>query len=498
MLYMEEKSYEKTQIDINDIFKITEYNVNTSNTDKYINTLSISKNLLYKNITTSKPGDFVHYYIPNVISNTLCDIIINESEKYALQNGWTTSRHKKYPTTDLQILSIPNIQTLVTNSIKYDVLPLIAEKYNVSKYLLELNDLFIVKYDANKQSELESHKDGSAFSFNILLNHPSEFEGGGTYINNDCENILVHNTKGGLIIHSGQCLHSGNKITNGKRYILVGFVNYLKTYSINERINNVKMFNANNFKISSPIMALLDDITKVSSKADFILDTSKDKFNVIEKFVYDITAFHLHRLGKSIHGNKKYYSEFWWRTLNVDKDKIIAHNFHYDKDEKEFFKSGKLIHPLLSTVTYLDNSIIPTVIVSDTDKIMLSFPLNNKHLSFNSECFHGVVKVFNSDKNELRKTLMINIWEDHIPRDIVLFKEDDIDQYSEKLFSKEISMVNLDEDINISNIKLSTDIISVLIENIKHNKHKINIEIFKNLIDFEKVNTINLYQMLNT
>ena len=54
---------------------------------------------------------YTYQYYPNIISNDICDFIINESEKYAENNksqenptGWTKSRHKNYPTTDLPIL----------------------------------------------------------------------------------------------------------------------------------------------------------------------------------------------------------------------------------------------------------------------------------------------------------------------------------------------------------------------------------------------------------
>ena len=504
---MLERSYDYDIIknNIDNLFKISEYKENIRDTDKYVDTLLMSKNILTNNVINT-PNKFIHYYIPDIVSNNLCDLIINESEKYALINGWTTTRHKNYPTTDIQVVNISNIQTFVFNLIKYDIFPLISEKYNVSKYLLDCNDIFVVKYDTSAQSELAYHKDGSMFSFNILLNHPSEFEGGGTYIQNENNSILVPNTKGGLILHSGQCLHSGNKITQGKRYILVGFVNYLKTYFINININTSlnnkeKIINSNNFSISSSIMPLLDDITRVSSNGTFLLDINKNNFNVIEKFVYDITLFHLKRLGKSINGDKKYYSEFWWRTLNINKDKIISHNFHHDKDETIYLENNKLIHPLMSTVTYFDNSKIPTIIINETNKILLSFPLNNKHLSFNSECYHGVVKVFDNipgmKENESRKTLMINIWEDHIPKKVDFFKENDINNGSNQLFCKENTIVNLDEDININYIKLSSDIISKLITNIKIGKHKLNMSIFNKLIDIDKIRTINMCELSN-
>ena len=66
------------------------------------------------------------------------------------------------------------------------------------------------------------------------MNHESEFEGGGTIFypinnNNDISNqTLVKIKKGSLLIHPGGLFHSGNKITKGKRYLLVGFANYFK------------------------------------------------------------------------------------------------------------------------------------------------------------------------------------------------------------------------------------------------------------------------------
>jgi predicted 2-oxoglutarate/Fe(II)-dependent dioxygenase YbiX len=161
------------------------------------------------------------------VNKNICDFIITESEKYAAVHSWTNNRHAHYPTTDIPVKRIKNIQVLVDNIVKYDILPLFEKYYNISKYFLEYNDLFIVKYDKNAQNKLEKHRDGSLFSFNVLLNDPNEFVGGGTIFEINGEDILVNNTKGGVVIHSGKLLHSGNEITEGKRYLLVGFIKYL-------------------------------------------------------------------------------------------------------------------------------------------------------------------------------------------------------------------------------------------------------------------------------
>lgn len=163
-------------------------------------------------------------------SDTLCEWIIDKSEEHAVKNGgWTKKRHKNYPTTDLPIKSIHSIYVPLFNLATINILPLIADHYKLNLYFLNIVDLFIIKYDIDGQDHLENHRDGSIISFNILLN--DEFEGGGTKIyhpNNEgnVTETLYTSKKGDLFIHPGKLLHSGNKITSGRRYILVGFVEF--------------------------------------------------------------------------------------------------------------------------------------------------------------------------------------------------------------------------------------------------------------------------------
>lgn len=167
------------------------------------------------------------------ISPDVCTWIISKSEDYAANNGgWTKKRHKHYPTTDLPVRSIQDLHIPLFNLTTINILPLISEYYKVNLYFLSICDLFIVKYEMGDQEHLEKHRDGSIISFNILLN--DEFEGGGTNIehttiNNRTENTLYTSKKGDLFIHPGRLIHGGNKITSGKRYILVGFIEFYKS-----------------------------------------------------------------------------------------------------------------------------------------------------------------------------------------------------------------------------------------------------------------------------
>lgn len=169
---------------------------------------------------------FLQRFIYNsVFSKNVCEWIISESETYASQNnGWTTHRHKEYPTTDLPVEKINSIFNFCLTSMN-DVIDKIKKSYCLPEYLFfNICDMFIVKYDAERQNSLEHHHDGSFFSINLLLNDPNEFEGGGTCFK---DGITVFLNQGDALVHSGKIIHSGNKITKGKRYLLVVFINIL-------------------------------------------------------------------------------------------------------------------------------------------------------------------------------------------------------------------------------------------------------------------------------
>ena len=152
----------------------------------------------------------------------MCVYIINESEKYATNNGgWTTMRHKNYPTTDLQLDKIPSLVGLVFGTLN-TIISKIQESYGLNEEILfDIKDLFVVKYKHDEQNHLEIHRDTSFISFNILLSNLSDFGGGGTYFE---DGITTHLEQGDILIHSGQTKHAGQRITKGVRYILVGFL----------------------------------------------------------------------------------------------------------------------------------------------------------------------------------------------------------------------------------------------------------------------------------
>ena len=179
-------------------------------------------------LDTSNISKFNQRFIKNKhFTNDICKWIIYESESYAsTHTGWTTNRHNNYPTTDLEIENISSIFSFILISFKETISKEIIKNYSLNEdiYSFEIVDLFIVKYEMNNQRSLNIHDDLCCITANILLSDINDFKGGGTYFEDD---ITVHLNQGDMIIHSGKCKHAGAEITEGKRYVLVFFINIL-------------------------------------------------------------------------------------------------------------------------------------------------------------------------------------------------------------------------------------------------------------------------------
>jgi hypothetical protein len=128
-------------------------------------------------------------------------------------------RHSNYKTKDFHIgghSEYAFIQSKVDQ-----VLMEFEKRYGFTRGDLEMLDCFFVLYD-DAQPNLEAHTDGCLLSFNVQINDPTEFEGGGTRFVDDDRLVLLN--QGECLCHSAKVLHEGRAITNGMRLILVGFV----------------------------------------------------------------------------------------------------------------------------------------------------------------------------------------------------------------------------------------------------------------------------------
>ena len=164
--------------------------------------------------------------ISGLWSREECEGVTRELGAVAAVHGWTRKRHAAYDTTDIPCNYLSEVDALVRDRLRERLFPALARLYQMppERYTFHFRDLFFVKYEAKEgeQSGLDLHRDGSVISFNILLNPASDFDGGGTYFEN--ENRTYSLQQGDCLTHSGKVLHAGAPITRGTRVVLVGFV----------------------------------------------------------------------------------------------------------------------------------------------------------------------------------------------------------------------------------------------------------------------------------
>ena len=165
------------------------------------------------------------YVEDGILSKIECDWIIKEAELHAKRNnGWTTTRHVNYPTTDLDTQDVPTLHYFASNVAYRKIFPLFEKYYGINVDYLGVDEIFVVKYSIGGQTSLKPHNDGDDLSFIIPLN--SEFTGGGTMFIRD--NNLVTPAPGSVVLFAGKNKHMAKEITSGVRYVLVGFCSLCK------------------------------------------------------------------------------------------------------------------------------------------------------------------------------------------------------------------------------------------------------------------------------
>ena len=158
------------------------------------------------------------YVLHKVLPVELCNLIVTESH----QHTFTTARHKHFPTVDIPLRRLRSSYPLFKEFMTEKIYPKIKSRYDLVDPVFSVVDLFVVKYSMSGQRKLGNHRDGSIISFNILLNSPLDFSGGGTCFADQIK--VSHSDRGSCIIHCGKIKHSGYPITKGTRILLVGFL----------------------------------------------------------------------------------------------------------------------------------------------------------------------------------------------------------------------------------------------------------------------------------
>ena len=124
-------------------------------------------------------------------------------------------------TTDLEVDSAPDVRRLVLSR---GLMPAVRAAMLASHGVapVALDDLFVVRYDAEEQRDLVRHVDAGDVSFMLALSDRAAYSGGGTAFD-VMETDVVHLERGELVLFDAALYHAGISISRGKRYLLVGF-----------------------------------------------------------------------------------------------------------------------------------------------------------------------------------------------------------------------------------------------------------------------------------
>jgi len=244
----------------------------------------------------------------------------------------------------------------------------------------------------------------------------------------------------------------------------------INTWNITFTQNNI-----DNYDIHS----LIHSFFNLGTNITYLLNTNQDKYSVMEKTIHDISMFHFKRMG--IEYNKDHhFIEFF--TVNKFMSSCHLDSDEYDRHFNREFNFEN--EPLLSCVTYLSESNIPTIITdisrndyendnySEKNKIFLSFPKYLKQITFHGgKYYHGVSKVFENETCVNRYILAINLWKKK-PIKVPYFDVSMFDFMNYKKFKKEIIDVYIDKNSHLLNITKMEKFGRIIIENNESLIHK--------------------------
>ena len=207
---------------------------------------------------------------PDVIDVVTCRKLITWAREYASNNGgWTASRHYAVPTTDLPIHRVPKLLEWFQEWMPQVLFPTLRDQFGANgDERFYVHDAFLVRYESTAANcFLPLHFDESTHSCVVALN--DDFDGGGSYIYD--LNRSIDPPTGAMVSFLGsKCLHGGNPVTRGVRFILAIFLYLDKKVAHNplrQRDKNAPV-KKNEHKRKEETIHGKNDVSKRSKKAD--------------------------------------------------------------------------------------------------------------------------------------------------------------------------------------------------------------------------------------
>ena len=174
----------------------------------------------------------------------------------------------------------------------------------------------------------------------------------------------------------------------------------------------------------------------------YILDNNKNRFDFIEKLVYDLSKFHLKNINMDI-DKDNIKLEFWFKTTDS-----YGRVMHTDGDDNAKALGKPSPVPLMSILLYFNNNNNPTLITNideesykyknftdENKNLSIVFPKKMRSIVFNGGYFHSEINLFNDENEiqELRNMLVIDVWHNYNPIRLPLYNSN---KYQSHMYDK--------------------------------------------------------------
>jgi hypothetical protein len=155
------------------------------------------------------------FVFPKIYSADMCRYIINETENYITHNRGDPDY--------LPIDKIPSIFGIILETLKT-----ITNKISISyglhdDMLVDIKDLFVIKYTDYKQNSLEMNCDDTFISFSVLLNNNNDFVERSVFD----DGLTVNLGQGDILLHNNIVKHTVIPNIKGYSYRLVGVITFI-------------------------------------------------------------------------------------------------------------------------------------------------------------------------------------------------------------------------------------------------------------------------------
>lgn len=155
--------------------------------------------------------------------------------------------------------------------------PLLNDRFGVDD--LVLYDGLVMGHEAPTRSQ-PIHRDASLLTLNVALSAPTDYEGGGTYIEALGDVLTID--KGHLLCHSGSAMHAGIAISKGHRWVLVLFLLGESRPQLARRCHAKAIEHMRNNEFSAAELVLKTGLESIAPHQDHLLQATLGRLHLAQ------------------------------------------------------------------------------------------------------------------------------------------------------------------------------------------------------------------------